>query len=43
MRVNEEVLQLHIVYKKPYLIVLLQVMQESVSGTASHTLNLNMQ
>ena len=34
MRVNGEALQLYAVYKKPYF--LLQVTQESVSGTASH-------
>ena len=34
MGVNGEALQLHAVYKKPYF--LLQVAQESVSGTASH-------
>ena len=34
MRVNGEALQLHAVYKKLYF--LLQVMQESISGTASH-------
>ena len=34
MGVNGEALQLHTVYKKPY--VLLQVTQESVSGTISH-------
>ena len=34
MGVNEKALQLHAVYKKLYF--LLQVTQESVSGTASH-------
>ena len=34
MGVNGEALQLHSVYKKPYFV--LQVMQESVSGTTSH-------
>ena len=34
MGVNGEALQLHSVYKKPYF--LLQVVRESVSGTASH-------
>ena len=34
MAVNGEALQLHAVYKKAYF--LLQVMRESISGTASH-------
>ena len=34
MGVNGEALQLHAVYKKPYF--LMQVMRESISGTASH-------
>ena len=34
MGVNGEALRLHAVYKKPYL--LLQITQESVSGTTSH-------
>ena len=44
MGVNGEALQLHAVYKKPYFLLqitqesvsVLQVMRESVSGTASH-------
>ena len=44
MGVNGEALQLHAVYKKPYYLLqvtqesvsVLQVMRESVSGTASH-------
>ena len=34
MRVNREALQLHVVYKKQYF--MLQVTQESISGTISH-------
>ena len=41
MRVDEKALQLYIVYKKPYFVTresvsVLQVTQESVSGTTSH-------
>ena len=44
MGVNEKALQLHVVYKKPYILLqvtqesvsVLQVTQNSVSGTTSH-------
>ena len=51
MGVNGEALQLHAVYKKPYFftaspqesVSVPQVTRESVSGTASHALCLNVQ